>query len=80
MDVLLGSRETLGQIVSLELEMSLVPLYENQLLLPQMLEEVRKIWFSLRMAERGFTDPNSGHILQVDGLFPSFGPPAGSQC
>ena len=68
-DVLLGARETLDQVVTIELEMSLAPLYENQLLMPQMFEMLRELGFRCVWIERAFTDPVSGHALQVDGLF-----------
>ena len=67
-DVLLGARETLDQVVTIELEMSLAPLYENQLLMPQMFEMLRELGFRCVWIERAFTDPVSGHALQVDGL------------
>jgi len=68
-DVLIGARETLGQVVSVEIEMSLVPLYEGQALLPEMFEFLQTRNYTCVWLERGFTDKASGHILQMDGLF-----------
>ncbi len=68
-DVLLGARETLRKVVSMELEMSLSPLYKNQILLPQMCELLRESGFRCVWMEPIFTDPHSGHLLQVDALF-----------
>jgi FkbM family methyltransferase len=68
-DVLLGATETLDQTVSVEIELSLTPLYNNQLLLAQMFEVLRLRDFKCVWLERGFTDEISGYMLQVDGYF-----------
>lgn len=67
--VLAGAAETLAQVAAIEVELSLVELYLNQTLMPEMLAALaalnfRPVWF-----ERGFKDPKSGHLLQMDGIF-----------
>ena len=67
--VLKGAAVVLPRVAAIEIELSLVALYEGQALLPavwKMLDQgnFRPVW-----VERGFKEPNSGALLQVDGLF-----------
>jgi FkbM family methyltransferase len=68
-EVLAGARDTLAQVVGLELELSLVELYAGQALLPEMMALAAGLGFWPVWLERGFKDPTSGHLLQMDGLF-----------
>ncbi len=68
-EVLAGARDTLAQVVALELELSLVELYAGQALLPEMMALAAQLGFRPVWLERGFKDPASGHLLQMDGLF-----------
>jgi FkbM family methyltransferase len=68
-DVLLGAPQLLEQVASIEMELSLVPLYKGQILMPQMYEMMGDLGFECVWLERGFTDPSSDNILQMDGLF-----------
>lgn len=67
--VLKGSTGILDKIVLLELELSLVPLYSGQMLMPDMMNLVSKIGFTPVFLERMFSDDFRGKLLQVDGLF-----------
>jgi hypothetical protein len=49
--------------------MSLVPLYNNELLFPELLRYLNDRGFSLYALENGFSNPDSGQLLQVDGIF-----------
>ena len=69
MEALRGASETLRQVAALELELSLRELYEGQALLPQVWSFLDQIGFSLAWIERGFVDPSSALLLQIDGLF-----------
>jgi hypothetical protein len=49
--------------------MSLVPLYEGQPSLINLLELMLDDGYELVALEQGFTDSKTGHVLQVDGIF-----------
>jgi FkbM family methyltransferase len=68
-NVIDGAEKSLPLISGLQLEMSLVPLYNNELLFPELLQYVNDKGFSLYSLENGFSDPDSGQLLQVDGIF-----------
>jgi len=67
--VLEGARETLKQTRAIELELSLVPMYEGQACLNDMLDYIADIGFELASVEPVFFDPNSVILLQTDGIF-----------
>ena len=67
--VLAGAIRVLTQSVALQLEMSLIPLYEGETLMPQMHANLAAQGFALWDLEPSFRDPASGRLLQVDGIF-----------
>jgi FkbM family methyltransferase len=67
--VLAGATETLRHCRAVELEMSLTPLYEGQLLIGETIELMRGHGFAPTHLEPEFIDPHSGELLQVNGLF-----------
>lgn len=67
--VLQGATAIMPKVTMVELELSLVPLYEGQDLLPAMLERMDRAGFAPIAMEHGFADPIQHRILQVDGLF-----------
>jgi FkbM family methyltransferase len=67
--VLAGARRSLPRIDVVQLEMSLAPLYEGQPTLVGLLELMFSEGYQLVALEQGFTDPRTGHVLQVDGIF-----------
>jgi FkbM family methyltransferase len=69
LQVLEGAASTLSQAVSVEVELSLVPLYEGQTLMTGIVDVLQDAGFQLIWVERGFVDPRTGHMLQLDGLF-----------
>lgn len=69
MQVLQGATLTLPRIASVEAEMSLVPLYEGQALLPELIDHLSSEGFQLVWVESGFVDRSTGDMLQLDGLF-----------
>lgn len=69
--VLAGAPNTLERCLAVELELSLTPLYEGQLLIGEMIELMRSHGFQPTHLEPEFTDPHSGELLQVNGLFQS---------
>jgi FkbM family methyltransferase len=67
--VLRGASGMMDRIVGLQVELSLVPLYEGQLLFENLLEQVKSAGFELWGLWPEFTDPQSGRLLQVDATF-----------
>jgi hypothetical protein len=49
--------------------MSLVPLYDGQTLMPDVLSHLGTHGFELWMFEPGFVEPGTGRLLQADGVF-----------
>ncbi|WP_192821345.1 FkbM family methyltransferase [Rufibacter sp. LB8] len=68
-NVLDGATASLAKIGVLQLEMSLVSLYENEFLFSEMLAYVKALGFDLYSLENGFADETTGQLLQVDGVF-----------
>jgi FkbM family methyltransferase len=69
LQVLEGAVGTLEFVDLLELELSLVPLYEGQLLFWETVGLMKQQCFELVSVEPVFTDPQTGHLLQLDGIF-----------
>lgn len=67
--VLDGAMESLEHFIGVQTEMSLVELYENQMLFFDMAQRLRNNGFELAGLLPGFVDNDSGHLLQVDGMF-----------
>jgi FkbM family methyltransferase len=67
--VLAGAVQTLSHALAVQLEMSLVPLYEGEILMQQMCTKMCRLGFGLWDLEPGFRDSATGKLLQVDGVF-----------
>ena len=68
-NVLAGGKKFLSTATGVQLELSLVPLYEGQILYDKMIEFLRAEGFVLTAVVPGFIDVNSGRMLQFDGIF-----------
>ncbi len=68
-DVLNGASGILPNIKGIQLELSLIPLYEGQLLFKEMMDKLIALGYELYALQSGFTDNQSGRLLQVDGIF-----------
>lgn len=68
-EVLRGAQSTLSEVAFLELELSLVPLYEGQVLSDRIIGHLADMGFSLANLRTGFSDPRTGRVLQFDGIF-----------
>ncbi len=69
-EVLKGASSTLKKAKGIEMEISLIPLYENQnWLLPQILEYMSNQGFHLMSLAPAFTDEKTGEMLQCNGIF-----------
>lgn len=67
--VLSGARRSLDKIDLVQIEMSLVPLYEDQPSLLELLQLMFEQGFDLIGIDPGFTHPKTGQLLQIDGVF-----------
>ncbi|WP_425287815.1 FkbM family methyltransferase [Mycobacterium avium] len=68
--VLEGSKETIeNRCAGLQLELSFLPLYEGSMLIPEALELVYSLGFTLTGLLPCFTDPRDCKMLQADGIF-----------
>ena len=68
-NVLDGADESLNNIEIIQLEMSIVPLYENETTFVDMINYLDDKGFKLFSLENGFCDSHTGKLLQVDGIF-----------
>ena len=67
--VLDGAPETLARVRGLQVEMSLRPVYEGQMLFLPMLAWLEGLGFAPARFTPAFIEPATGRWLQVDGLF-----------
>lgn len=68
-EVLSGGKCVVSSLKGIQLEMSLVPLYEGGMLLEETLASLSSLGFKLESIELGFRDPQSQELLQADGVF-----------
>ncbi len=66
--VLEGAERILPGILGIQVEMSLVPLYEGQVLFEELYFYLKSMGFELFYVRPGFADL-SGRLLQLDGIF-----------
>lgn len=67
--VLQGSVETLKRCVGVQIELSLIPLYDGQVLYLDLIDWLVARGFGLWGLLPGFSDPRTGRLLQMDGVF-----------
>ena len=67
--VLNGAENSLTHIDTVQMEMSLVPLYKGEWTFNEMCMLMSGEGYNLVSIETGFTDQASGQLLQVDGIF-----------
>jgi FkbM family methyltransferase len=70
--VLDGAENSLALINTVEMEMALTPLYDGELLFHEMCQRMSNNGYTLVAIENEFSDPASGQLLQVDGIFHRF--------
>lgn len=69
-EVLKGAQNMLDKAKGVEMEISLVPLYENQnWLLAEIVDYMTKKGFTMTSIVPAFTDHKSGKVLQCNGIF-----------
>ena len=64
-----GSRHSLNKIDGFQMELSLVPLYEGETLMQEMIDVLRETGFKLMLLEAGHRNYETGELLQVEGYF-----------
>ncbi|MCL4472140.1 MAG: FkbM family methyltransferase [Sulfuricella sp.] len=69
MPVLEGADALLPRVHGIQLELSLVPLYEGQVLYKEIIDWLAGQGFELWSVMPGFVDQASGRMLQMDGVF-----------
>ena len=67
--VLEGATRLLDRIQGVQLELSLAPLYEGQTLFLPLVDSLAEKGFDLWALIPGFSDNETGRMLQVDGIF-----------
>jgi len=70
--VIEGAENVLSFIHTIQLEMSLTPLYEDELLFNEMYQLLYQKGYRMVAIEQGFADEKTGQLLQVDGIFHRF--------
>jgi FkbM family methyltransferase len=69
-EVLDGAKESIKHIKAIQLELSVVPLYESQSLYEYFFQFLREQGFELwALMPDFFSDPKTGRLLQFDGIF-----------
>jgi len=68
-NVIDGAQESLKRVSIIQLEMSIVPLYTNEMLFTEMIKYLESKGFQLFSLENGHYNRNTGQLLQVDGIF-----------
>ncbi len=66
--VLDGARESLDQVLGMQIELSLVPIYEDQVLLPDLLVRLDRLGYEVVRFFPAFVDQESGRWLAADVL------------
>jgi FkbM family methyltransferase len=67
--VLRGAQDVLQKTVGVQLELSLVPLYEGQVRYEELMERLKNAGFDLWAVSPAFVHPRTGRHLQVDATF-----------
>jgi FkbM family methyltransferase len=67
--VLSGAGDLLAQFIGIEIEMSLTPLYGDQMLMLDTIAYLAERGFSLAGLADGLSDSRTGETLQADGIF-----------
>lgn len=68
-EVLRGAPAMLARAIGVQIEMSLAPLYQGQLLMPDLWRQLEQAGFELWTMSPVFVDAATGRLLQVDAVF-----------
>ena len=67
--VIEGAEQILSQVKGIQVELSLIPLYHDQILFKEMIELLNRLGYDLYAIVPGFSDRVTGRLLQMDGIF-----------
>jgi len=67
--VLQGAEQFLGRVAGIQIELSLVPLYDGEHLFHPMLHDLEERGYEMWSLIPGFVDPGTGRLLQLDAIF-----------
>jgi FkbM family methyltransferase len=67
--IIAGARDSLRHMSLIQMELSLVRLYDEEVMFLDMCNLMRSLGFDLIALDPGFADVATGRLLQVDGLF-----------
>ena len=68
-NVIQGAERSLPSIGTLQLELSLVPLYQNEMVYLEMCTFLQTKGYHLVAVEEGLSNSQTGELLQMDGIF-----------
>lgn len=68
-EVLDGAANSFKNITLIQCELSLVPLYDKQILFKEMNKKIESFGFTMWSIRSGFTNRENGRTLQVDAIF-----------
>jgi FkbM family methyltransferase len=68
-EVLKGAAGILSKVVAIQMEISLIPLYQGAPTLVHLVSAMREFGFELFQVIPGFRDVATGQLLQLDGIF-----------
>jgi FkbM family methyltransferase len=68
-NVLQGAEQFLSRAVGIQIELSLVPLYDGEHLFHPMLHDLEERGYEMWSLIPGFVDPGTGRLLQLDAIF-----------
>jgi FkbM family methyltransferase len=69
LEVIAGAGQLLSSIPVIQLELSLRPLYADSPSMPRVIETMAAHGYQLSFLNPGFQDPETGVLLQADGIF-----------
>lgn len=64
-----GCRQSFDRIKGFQVELSLQPLYEQETLMPDMIDLLRQAGYKLKLIHGGHRNYETGELLQVEGYF-----------
>jgi FkbM family methyltransferase len=68
-NILEGAKNSLKKIIGIQLEMALLPTYQNALNFDEMHQYVTDLGFKLESIESGYSNQQTGQLLEVDGIY-----------